>query len=103
MKMTKQKKWAWILFGAWFILISLMMFAALASARPAAAAPDLQVTETPTPTPETSDYYVLSSGNAVRVDRSVSYGQIWIVGAVLAAVLVLTISLIFRVVVHYLR
>jgi len=101
--MTKTKVKAWIVLGAWLIVILLMFSALLAST--ARAAPLLQATETPTPTPEpdTAYYPELSTGSQIRIDRTVTFGEIYIIGAVSFVGLILLLYALFRIVTHYLH
>ena len=94
----KLDKRGWILFSAWFVLITLLVMASLPPV--AAAAPLAQVTSTPGP--DTSYYYELSSGNSIEIERTISYGQIGIMAALGLVAGLLFLKGLFYLVVHYL-
>ena len=68
----------------------------------AAAAPLLQVTNTPAPTPITQEVIDIDGTNLV-LDQSISIGDIGIVIALLLIAGILIPYTIFKVVTHYLR
>lgn len=97
--MQKTDKRGRILFGAWFILIMLLLAALLAQVGTAYA----QATETPEPTADVDYNVQLSSGNEMEISRSIDYGQIGIIAALgILAILLLLIGL-FNLIAHYLR
>ena len=97
----------WIVLVAWLVAILVMIAAILASTTTALAAPPLQITETPTPepTPEPPVNYFqeLSTGNQIEVVRSVTYGDIYIIGAIAFVGLILLLYALFRLITHYLH
>jgi len=89
---------------AWILLILIGLLITLASATSALAAPPLQEeTQTPTAAPEIAYYPELSTGHQIEVVRSVTYGDIYIIGAIAFVGLILLLYVLFKITTHYLH
>jgi len=102
---TKKDNRARLVLIAWIFLILIGLAITLTNVTEALAAPPLQITETPTatPEPEIAYYPELSTGNQIEVVRSVTYGDIYIIGAIAFVGLILLLYTLFRLITHYLH
>jgi len=102
---TKKDNRARLVMIAWILLILSGLAITLTNVTDALAAPPLQITETPTATPEPviAYYPELSTGNQIEVVRSITYGDIYIIGAVAFVGLILLLYALFRLITHYLH
>jgi len=88
-------------FSALMIIITIIL--ALLVALPAQAAPLLQATETPTPTPVIPGDYVELEDGTLFLSNVVTLGDVATVAALLLIAMVIIPYVAFRVVIHYFR
>lgn len=83
----------------WF-MIGLLFALVAGLAQPASA----QATQTPTPTPTeipTGSKHQLTSGSYFEIQRSLTYGEIAIVVAIMLLMIPVVLYVIFRMITHY--
>lgn len=95
-------------FTAIGIIILLLSSLLCYATRPVdAQTPEPTLTPTPlptaTPTPNTVDWVDAGEGQHFRMERAITYGDIAVVIAVMALLLIVIIYTTFRIITHYLR
>jgi len=86
----------WLLIG--------LLFALVAGLAQPASAQEPDPTQTPTPTPTeipTGSKHQLTSGSYFEIQRSLTYGEIAIVVAIMLLMIPVVLYVIFRVITHY--